>query len=65
MVLRIILTSLCFAFALYAFEFLVAEIWHLYKRLLLCWEGLGAGGEGTTEDEVAGWHHRLDGRESE
>ena len=33
-------------FALYAFEFLVAEIWHLYKRLLLCWEGLGAGGEG-------------------
>ena len=23
-----------------------------------CWEG-------TTEDEMAGWHHRLDGRESE
>ena len=21
--------------------------------------------EGTTEDEMAGWHHRLDGRESE
>ena len=21
--------------------------------------------KGTTEDEVAGWHHRLDGRESE
>ena len=20
--------------------------------------------EGTTEDEMAGWHHRLDGRES-
>ena len=30
-----------------------------------CWEGLGAGGEGTTEDEMAGWHHWLDGRESE
>ena len=29
-----------------------------------CWEGLGAGGEGTTEDEMAGWHHWLDGRES-
>ena len=27
------------------------------------WEGLGAGGEGTTEDEMAGWHHRLDGHE--
>ena len=22
-----------------------------------CWEGLGAGGEGDTEDEMAGWHH--------
>ena len=27
----------------------------------LNWEGLGAGGEGTTEDEVVGWHHRLSG----
>ena len=25
--------------------------------------GIEAGGEGTTEDEMAGWHHRLDGRE--
>ena len=31
----------------------------------LCWEGLGAGGEGTTEDEMAGWHHRLNGHEFE
>ena len=33
-----------------------------------CWEGLGAGGEGddrVTEDEMAGWHHQLDGREFE
>ena len=30
-----------------------------------CWEGLRAGGEGTTEDEMAGWHHWLDGHESE
>ena len=22
-----------------------------------CWERLGAGGEGMTEDETAGWHH--------
>ena len=24
-----------------------------------------AGGEGTTEDEMVGWHHRLDGYEFE
>ena len=30
-----------------------------------CWEGLGAGGEGMTEDEMAGWHHRLNGHEFE
>ena len=34
-----------------------------WKRLW-CWEGLGAGGEGATEDEMAGWHHWLDGHES-
>ena len=28
-----------------------------------CWEGLRAGGEGMTEDEMAGWHHWLDGHE--
>ena len=26
---------------------------------------MGAGGEGATEDEMAGWHHQLDGREFE
>ena len=26
-----------------------------------CWERLKAGGEGTTEDEMVGWHHGLDG----
>ena len=30
-----------------------------------CWEGLGAGGVGMTEDEMAGWHHRLNGHEFE
>ena len=30
-----------------------------------CWERLKAGGEGTTEDEMAGWHHRLNGHESD
>ena len=33
------------------------------KPLML--EGLGAGGEGTTEEETVGWHHRLDGQEFE
>ena len=35
-----------------------------WKRLW-CWEGLWAGGEGDSRDEMAGWHHWLDGRESE
>ena len=35
-----------------------------WKRLW-CWEGLGQEEKGTTEDEMAGWHHRLDGNESE
>ena len=43
---------------------------HLMRRVdslkrLWCWEGLGAGEEGTTEDEMAGWHHRLAGHEFE
>ena len=39
------------------------ELTH-WKRLW-CWEGLGAGGKGWEKDEMAGWHHWLDGRESE
>ena len=27
------------------------------KNIYIYREGLGAGGEGTTGDEVAGWHH--------
>ena len=27
--------------------------------------GLGAGGEGDNRDEMAGWHHGLNGREFE
>ena len=26
---------------------------------------IGVGGQGATEDETIGWHHRLDGREFE
>ena len=28
-------------------------------------EGLGQEEKGMTEDEMAGWHHRLDGHEFE
>ena len=31
----------------------------------LCWERLKAEGEGTTEDEMVGWHHRPNRHESE
>ena len=39
------------------------ELTH-WKRLW-CWERLNAGGEGTTEDEMFGWYHWLDGHEFE
>ena len=35
-----------------------------WKRLW-CLEGLGQEEKGTTEDQMAGWHHWLDGHESE
>ena len=34
-------------------------------KSLWCWEGLGYEEKWTTEDEMARWHHWLDGRESE
>ena len=39
------------------------ELTH-WKRLW-CWERLGARGKGMTEDGMAGWHHWLNGCESE
>ena len=39
------------------------ELTH-WKRLW-CWEGLRAGREGDDKDEMAGWHHGLDGCEFE
>ena len=44
---------------------------HLMRRVDLLEKTLMLGGswgqeeKGMTEDEMAGWHHRLDGRESE
>ena len=46
------------------FQYFGHLMWRVthWKRLW-CWEGLGAGGEWETEDEMAGWHHRLNGHE--
>ena len=44
---------------------------HLMRRVDLLEKTVMLGGiggqeeKGTTEDEMAGWHHRLDGREFE
>ena len=43
---------------------------HLMQRAnslerTLCWERLRGGGEGVTENEIVGWHHRLNGHELE
>ena len=39
------------------------ELTHLKRPW--CWERLNAGGEGDDEDEIVGWHHRLNGQEFE
>ena len=39
------------------FGHLMRRVDSLEKTLML--GGIGAGGKGTTEDEMAGWHHRL------
>ena len=45
------------------FGHLMRRVDSLEKTLML--GGLGQEEKGTTEDEMAGWHHWLDGRESE
>ena len=40
-----------------------SKSWLIGKKKPWCWEGLGAGGEGTTEDEMAGWYHRFNAHE--
>ena len=40
-----------------------AKNWLILRHC--CWERLKLGGEGDDRDEMAGWHHWLDGRESE
>ena len=43
------------------FGHLMRRVDSLEKTLML--GGIGAGGKGTTEDEMAGWHHQLNGHE--
>ena len=45
------------------FGHLMQRVNSLEKTLML--GRIGAGGEGATEDEMAGWHHRLDAHEFE
>ena len=46
-------------------------LWPPYEKSCLIWKESDAGRDwgqeekGTTEDEMAGWHHRLDGRQFE
>ena len=35
------------------------------EKILIAGRDWGQEEKGTSEDEMAGWHHRLDGRESE
>ena len=44
------------------FGHLMRRVDSLEKTLMRDW---GQEEKGTTEDEIAGWHHRLDGCESE
>ena len=46
------------------FDHLMRRVDSLEKTLMLGEIG-GQEEKGTTEDEMAGWHHRLDGREFE
>ena len=45
------------------FGHLIRRVDLLEKTLML--GGTGQEKKGTTEDEMTGWHHGLDGRESE
>ena len=44
------------------FNITVIQVYAEISNGEVCWEGLGQEGKGTTEDEMAGWCHRLDGQ---
>ena len=46
----------------------ILAIWYeepTHWKRLWCWEWLRAEGEGATDEETVGWHHRFNGREFE
>ena len=47
------------------FGHLMRRVDSLEKTLMLGGRDWGQEEKGTTQDETAGWHHRLDGHESE
>ena len=52
---KVCLEGMMLMLKLQYFGHLMRRVASLEKILML--EGLGAGGKGTTEDEMAGWHH--------
>ena len=60
---RCSLEGLMLKLKLQYFGHLMQRVDSLEKTLML--EGLGQEEKGTTEDEMAGWHHQLDGHEFE
>ena len=62
-VLSVLWKEWCWSWNCSTLASLCEELTH-WKRPW-CWEGLGAEGEGTTDDEMTGWHHRLNGHEFE
>ena len=61
--LRISLEGMMLKLKLQYFGHLMRRVDSLEKSLMP--GGIGQEEKGTTEDEMAGWHHRLNGREFE
>ena len=60
------LKGLMLRLKLQSFDHLMQRADSLEKTMVLgCWERLKEGGEGMPEDEMLGWHHRLNGHEFE
>ena len=53
----------CWSWSFNALATWCKELTH--RKRPWCWARLRAGKEGTTEDEMVGWHHWLNGHESE
>ena len=56
---------LLFFLAIACLPFLDRPFIEYHWKRLWYWEDWGQEEKGTTEDEMAGWHHWLDGRESQ